>query len=82
MLILTRKIGESIRINENISICIMDIDGRNIKIGIDAPKQVSIYREEIYLKIKEENQNAAQAMENRAKDLGSIANMFNKKDPE
>ena len=77
MLILSRKIGESIRINENISISIMDIDGRSIKLGINAPREVTIYREEIYLKIKEENQSAA----NSNKDLGSIAHLFNKKDP-
>jgi carbon storage regulator len=77
MLILSRKIGESIRINENITISIMDIDGRNIKLGIDAPKNVAIYREEIYLRIKEENQSAATSKV----DLGSMAHLFNKKDP-
>ena len=52
MLILTRKVGESIRINENICITVVEIDGRNIKIGIEAPREISIHREEVFLRIK------------------------------
>lgn len=73
MLILTRKIGESIRINENICITVVDVDGKNIKIGIEAPKSISIHREEVFLRIKEENQKAAGATDT---DLGSIADLF------
>lgn len=75
MLILTRKVGESIRINENICVTIVDVDGKNIKIGIEAPKTISIHREEVFLRIKEENQKAASASDT---DLGGIADLFKK----
>ena len=52
MLVLTRRLGESITIGEDIRIIIVDVDGNQIKIGIDAPKTVKIYREELYAKIK------------------------------
>lgn len=75
MLILTRKVGESIRINENICVTIVDVDGKNIKIGIEAPKTISIHREEVFLRIKEENQKAAGGAD---MDLGGIADLFKK----
>lgn len=75
MLILTRKVGESIRISENICVTIVDVDGKNIKIGIDAPKSISIHREEVFLRIKEENQKAAGST---GADLGGIADLFKK----
>jgi carbon storage regulator len=78
MLILTRKVGESIRINENICITIVDMDGKNIKIGIDAPKEISIHREEVFKRIKEENQKAATKDGGQA-DLGGLADLFKKK---
>jgi len=77
MLVLTRRVGESIRINDNICITIMDVDGRNIKIGIEAPKTISIHREEVFLRIKEENQKAAVAAVDQ--DLGDLSNLFKQK---
>ncbi len=59
MLILTRKLGESIIIGENVKISIVEINKNNIKIGINAPKELSIYREEVFLKIKEENTHSS-----------------------
>ncbi len=55
MLILTRKLGESIIVDENVQISVIEINKNNIKIGINAPKELTIYREEVFLKIKEEN---------------------------
>lgn len=52
MLLLTRRIGEKIIINEDISITVMGIKGSQIRLGIDAPSQVSVHREEIFLKVK------------------------------
>ena len=59
MLILTRKTGESINIGNDIKITIVSIDGGQVRIGIDAPKDVIIHREEIYKKIINENKAAA-----------------------
>lgn len=55
VLALSRKKGESIIINNNIEITILEIKGDQIKIGINAPKSVPIYRKEIYGQIQEEN---------------------------
>ncbi len=60
MLILTRKIGENITIGETIRIHIIDVKGRQVRLGIEAPTETTIYREEIYQKILKENQLAAQ----------------------
>ncbi len=59
MLILTRKVGESIIINENIKIQILSIKRNNVKIAIEAPENIPVYREEIFLKIKNQNIEAA-----------------------
>jgi carbon storage regulator len=61
VLTLTRKIGESIRIGDDISIIIKEVKGRQVRIGIIAPRDVYVCREELYLKIQESNRNAAQA---------------------
>ena len=55
MLALTRKKGEALVINNNIEITILEIRGDQIKIGITAPKDVPIYRKEVYLQIQSEN---------------------------
>ena len=52
MLILTRKAGEILRIGDDIEITVLEIDGRQVRIGIKAPKEVSVHREEIYWKIQ------------------------------
>lgn len=59
MLALARKINESVIINDNIEVTILDIKGDQIKIGIDAPKSVPIYRKEIYVQIQEANKASA-----------------------
>lgn len=59
MLALARKVNESIIVNDNIEITILEVKGEQIKIGIDAPKSVPIYRKEIYTQIQEANEAAA-----------------------
>lgn len=59
MLILTRKPGESLFIGDAVKVTVMEIKGNQIRLGIDAPKELRIYREEIYLQIIEENKMAS-----------------------
>ena len=57
MLALTRKKGEALVINNNVEITILEIRGDQVKIGISAPKDVPIYRKEVYLQIQKENES-------------------------
>ena len=59
MLALSRKKQEALVINNNIEITILDIKGDQVKIGISAPKDVSVYRKEVYLQIQEANKEAS-----------------------
>ena len=61
MLILARRIGESIMIGDQVEISIVDIKGDQVKVGIKAPAQVKVYRREVYAAIQEENRAAAGA---------------------
>ena len=65
MLALTRKKGEALVINNNIEVTVLEIRGDQIKIGISAPKDVPVYRKEVYLQIQKENEAAA-SVENLA----------------
>jgi carbon storage regulator len=60
MLVITRKAGERICLGDEITITVMEISGSSVRIGIDAPADVPIYRHEIWEAIKEENRAAAQ----------------------
>jgi carbon storage regulator len=61
VLIITRRPGERIMLGDDTSIHIMEIVGNNVRVGVDAPKSVPIYREEIWTAVKEENKAAAEA---------------------
>jgi carbon storage regulator len=54
VLILTRRIGESLMVGDDVSISVLGVKGNQVRIGIDAPKDVAVHREEIYLKIQSE----------------------------
>ena len=60
MLALTRKKGEALVINKNIEITILEVKGDQVKIGIAAPKEVPVYRKEVYIQIQEANKEAMQ----------------------
>ena len=58
MLALTRKKGEALVLNNDIEITILEIKGDQVKIGIQAPKEVAIYRKELYIQIQKENEES------------------------
>ena len=58
MLILTRKVGESLMIGDDVSIIVLGVKGNQIRIGVDAPQSVSVHREEIYNKIQNEKKSS------------------------
>ncbi len=60
MLVLTRKLGEGIVIGDDVTITIVEMKGGNVRIGIDAPRDKKIYRQEIFTRIVEENRDASQ----------------------
>lgn len=60
MLVLTRKKDQSIVIGDNIEVTVLEIQGEQVRIGVKAPKSVSVHRKEIYLEIQEENRRAAE----------------------
>jgi len=63
MLVLTRKPRQQIMIGDNIVINVVEVQGENVRIAIEAPRDIKIYRGEIYRAIQEENQKAAQKMD-------------------
>ncbi|MGG4491601.1 MULTISPECIES: carbon storage regulator CsrA [Bacillaceae] len=73
MLVLTRKTGEAIQIGDDIELSVISIAGDQVKIGINAPKNVDIHRKEIYLSIQEENNKAAEVS------LDMLAQLKNRK---
>ena len=79
MLVLTRKIGESIQINEDVKITVIDVKGKNIRLGIEAPRETKIYREEVFLRIKEENQAAATSYQLDPSKVSQLMKEKNKK---
>ena len=60
MLILTRKSGESITTGDEVKITVIEVKGKQVRIGIDAPRNYIIHREEVYIRIQEENKRAAE----------------------
>lgn len=79
MLVLTRKVGEVIAIGDNIKIKVVDVKGAQVRLGLEAPPDLRIYREEIYVKIQKENMLAAKW---DMDDLKKLVNFFDKSDKE
>ncbi len=73
MLILTRRPGESLYLGENIRITVLGLQGKQIKLGLDVPDDVTVYREEVYKRVTEENRLA---IETSNEDLLMVANLW------
>lgn len=69
MLVLTRKLGESIAIDDHIKIVVVQIKGKQVRLGIKAPKETKIHREEVYQAIQDQNTEASQT------DMRAISNL-------
>jgi carbon storage regulator len=82
MLILTRKPGESVYIGDDIKVTLMEIKGNQVRVGVEAPSSVRIYREEIYLQILEENKSAAALSADAPADLGDVAKNWKSQKPQ
>ena len=76
MLVLTRKLGESIAIDDNIKIVVVQIKGKQVRLGIKAPKETKIHREEVYKAIQDQNQEASQV---DISDINKLADELQKK---
>lgn len=75
MLVLTRKLGESIAIDDHIKIVVVQIKGKQVRLGIEAPKETKIHREEVYLAIQDQNK---QASTTNADDTKKVASLLKK----
>ena len=69
MLILTRRIGEALKVGDDVSVTVLGIKGSQVRLGINAPKDVSVHREEVYDKI---NNNTKQKKESKTQDNISV----------
>jgi carbon storage regulator len=72
MLILTRKLGESINIGDDIKITVLGIHGRQVRLGVIAPQKVVVHREEVYFKIQEENKKSAHMEKEEATKMAKV----------
>ena len=74
MLVLSRKSGQCIVIGDNIKICVLEMKGKQVRLGIEAPSKYSVHREELYEKVQIQNQNAANQT---PRSLKSFIHFFN-----
>ena len=71
MLILTRRVGETVMIGNDVTVTVLGVKGNQVRIGINAPKNVAVHREEIYERIKREQQGESQGESQTAAEYAS-----------
>ena len=74
MLVLTRKLGECIAIDDNIKIRVVQIKGKQVRLGIEAPRETKIHREEVYESIQNQNQASASPSTDKTKAVSDLLN--------
>ncbi|HYB31960.1 MAG TPA: carbon storage regulator CsrA [Steroidobacteraceae bacterium] len=72
MLILTRRVGETVMIGDDVTITVLGVKGNQVRVGINAPKHVAVHREEIYERIKREQQTEELAEEPKTADYARV----------
>lgn len=66
MLILTRRVGETVMIGDNVTVTVLGVKGNQVRIGVNAPKEIAVHREEIFERIKREKEAASEAAQKEA----------------
>ena len=79
MLILTRKIGETVTIGDDIRVQVVEVKGRQVRLGITAPSEWSVHREEIFLRLRQQNLDS---LATTTSDLERAARLWGGRDPE
>lgn len=72
MLILTRKLGEVIRVGDAVTVRVLEVKGNQVRLGVEAPTDIRIYREEVYRAIRRENEEAALQQPQRLEEAAAL----------
>ncbi len=72
MLILTRRVGETLMIGDDVTVTVLGVKGNQVRIGINAPKEVAVHREEIYERIKREQESSEETIATNDEINGNI----------